>query len=100
MAHDTTLLESPFSARDPLQHGQPPLRVFVSLNIHEVCRRATMLSDEHWITLGLKFSDDLSRLALQSGHKFGSHEVILEWQRSWDKRGPGLSINKRSVLAG
>ena len=86
MAHHASLFDGPLSPRDPLKHSKAPLRAFVSLNIHQIRRRATMLSDEYRITLGLKFSDDLSRLALQSGHKFGSHEVILEWQRSWGKR--------------
>ncbi len=86
MAHDASLLDSSLSPSDPLKHSKPPLGVFVSLDIHKIRRRTAMLSDEHRITLGLKFSDDLGRLALQSGHKFGSHQVTLEWQSLWRKR--------------
>jgi len=77
MGHDASLLDSPLSSRDPLKHGNPPQCVFVSLNIDKVRRRTTVLSDEHRIALELNFSDDLSRLALQSRNQFGSHEVIL-----------------------
>ena len=88
MAHNASLLDSSLSARDPLKRGKASLRIFVSLDIHKIRRWAAVLSDEHRITLSLKFSDDFSRLALQRGHKFGSHEMILEWHFCWRKRGP------------
>ncbi len=78
MAHNASLLDSPLSARDPLKRGKASLRIFVSLDIDKIRRWPAMLSNEHRITLGLKFSDDFSRLALKRDHKFGSNEMLLE----------------------
>ena len=93
MGSNAPLSDGLLPASDTLQDGHALLHELIGLNVNQVGAWQPVLGNEDRLLVPLDIREELSRLALESGDKFGTHKVTLQyhfWRRK-GARGKGLT---------
>ena len=82
MGDGTALLNGSFATSNTFKQAHSLLQRFVRRDIDQVRAGHTMLCDQDRLAIALELGQQFRGLALKSGHKFGTHEVILKYHFS------------------
>jgi hypothetical protein len=64
---------------DAFQNSNMVLKLFITLDVHDVGRRQTMLSNQDGFSIFLHVRQQLRSLPLEGRDKFCAHKVILKY---------------------
>jgi len=73
MREHPALFDRLLTARDALEQTQSLLKLLKSRYVDQIRRWEPVLSDENRSAIGRELTQQFGCLALQGGHKFGSH---------------------------
>ena len=88
MGSNATLSNSLFPTGDAFEDRHALLHELKSLDIQQISARKAMLGDKNWLLVALDVRQEFGGLTLESGDKFGTHEVTLQYHFRLRKRLP------------